>query len=74
MRANDLRRLVKGQPFRPFRFYVLDGTSFDIRHPELVQVAQSTVMVHFPAADDSTVPERYVLVALLHITRIEPLG
>jgi hypothetical protein len=72
MRPDDLRELLREQPFQPFTLYVLDGTSYAIRHPELAIVGRSTVRIGIAATDSaSNLPDRLVILALLHISRIE---
>ena len=75
MRPDDVRRLLRQQPFRPFRLYVLESTVYEVRHRDFAQVARSTVTIHFPNSSDADpVGERFVTVALLHITKLEPLA
>ncbi len=74
MRPEDIHRMLRQPSFRPFRLYILENTVYEIRHPELVIVERSTLNIHFPAADASmALGERYVTVALIHITRLEPI-
>jgi hypothetical protein len=74
MRPDDIRQLLRRQPFEPFRICVLDGTTYDVRDPDLIALGRSAVQIGFPAAR-LAVPllHREVLVALLHITRLEPI-
>ncbi len=74
MRPNDVRRLLRSQPFEPFRICLVDGTTYEIRHPDQVVVEQSTLslagsVAHLPAS----LANRDVLVALIHISRLEPI-
>jgi len=72
MRPNDVRALLDRRPIQPFRLFVLEVTSFEIRHPELAIVNPSTITLHFPSADETPpLVERYVIIALLHISRLE---
>ena len=72
MRPDDLRELLRQQPFHPFTSYVLDGTAIEIRHLELAAVMRSTVHLGGTGTDsDSTAPNRLTILALLHITRFE---
>jgi hypothetical protein len=75
MRPDDLRRLIDTRPFQPFRMLVLEQTSYEVRHPEAALVGPSTVMlleqVNVP---NQVAVEREVIIALLHITRLERLG
>jgi hypothetical protein len=75
MRPDDLRRLIDTRPFRPFRMLVLEQTSYEVRHPEAALVGQSTVMIVEQVNGPNPVAlEREVIIALLHITRLERLG
>lgn len=74
MRPDDLLRLLLKKPFEPFRLYILDGSNFEIRHPDQVMVERSTIAIagtvaHLPRS----LVERDVIVALLHISRLEPI-
>jgi len=35
MRAEDMQKMLKQQPFKPFRIYMSDGSRYDIKHPEV---------------------------------------
>jgi hypothetical protein len=52
----------------------LESTVYEIRHPEQAQTGRSTITVELP---DPSLPiplgERSVTIALLHITKIEPI-
>jgi hypothetical protein len=72
MRPDDLRRLLQRRPFRPFRLYVLESTVYEIRHLEQVLVGRSTITIELPDPDlPIPLGERSVIVALLHITKLE---
>ena len=75
MRPDDIRELLLRHPFEPFRICLVDGTTYDVRHPDLIAVGRSVLEVGYPAAR-LAVPlwDREVLVALLHITRVEPIA
>jgi hypothetical protein len=54
--------------------HVLEVTSYDIHHPEMVIVKRSTMDLYFSAAHPrAPLAERQVTVALLHITRLETI-
>lgn len=75
MRPEDILTLLRRQPFEPFRLYLSDGASFEVRHPELAMVGRSTVLVGIPAPDSAEpVFDRFVNCALMHITRTEPIN
>jgi hypothetical protein len=70
----QLHHLLREQPFRPFRIYLSNGRSNDIRHPELVMVARTVAVIGKPSPD-LPVPAiaDYAVVTLLHINDVEPL-
>ena len=75
MRPDDVRQLLWQQPFEPFRIVMLDGTTYDIRDPDLVLLERSVLKLGFPASKVSLpLTHREVVVALLHITRLEPIA
>jgi hypothetical protein len=36
---NQIREVVRAQPFRPFIIHLVDGRTFEVRHPEHVAMA-----------------------------------
>ena len=72
MRAGEIRAHLRKEPFRPIRIYISDGASYDVRHPELVLVTRTEVVIAFDAGEDD-IPERSAYCDPVHITRIEPL-
>ncbi len=69
----ELLQLLRRRPFVPFRIYLDEGTIYQVNHPEMVIVSTASAVIAFP---DTTVPglaQRYQIVALRHIARLEPL-
>jgi hypothetical protein len=65
---------VGAEPFRPFRINTAGGRSFDIRHPEMVQLGRSTITIFTFMSDGPEEPkERQVEVSLLLTESVEPL-
>ena len=65
---------VTAEPFRPFRITTTSGRTFDIRHPEMVQVGRSTMTIFtFMANESDGTKEQQVEVSLLLTESIEPL-
>ena len=56
---------MKTQPFRPFRIHVASGRTFDIRHPEMVKVFKTYLMVFKDFSSDSDFPEEFEFVSLM---------
>lgn len=73
MRAEDIRDLLKRQPFVPFRIHMTDGKSYDVMHPELVLLTKSYLHIAVSFDPESGVPDRTDFCALLHIVRVEEL-
>ena len=78
MRRDELIQALRTSPFRPFRLRVWDGAKFDIRHPEVLMVTHTAVVVSIldkGGNGESSYPkiERSTMVDLLHLTQIEDL-
>jgi hypothetical protein len=73
----DLLARLRTRPFEPFRMVTTDGTSYDVRHPDLVLVTLGSAIVGYPVSDpDPSVQGaagRYDIVSLRHIIRLEQL-
>src|SRR5437764_515015 len=76
MTLERLLQLLRRRPFVPFRLHLSGGTSYDIRHPEMMLVARTAVVVaiHEPGQSEQDVPARDVLISPLHITSAEDLA
>ena len=72
--AQDLLEWLDAKPFAPFRLFLSDGRTFDIRDPNRVWPGRQTAVVGLPAADDPRLIDRHTTVSLLHIVSIEPLA
>jgi hypothetical protein len=65
---------VGAEPFRPFRITTTSGRTFEIRHPEMVQVGRSTMTIFtFLSNEPEKTKEREVEVSLLLTESVEPL-
>ncbi len=73
MRPDELLEELRKRPFEPFRIHLTDGTVYQIPHPELVMVGRGKVLIGTPAQGESGVFDRYDVVSLLHIVRLEPI-
>jgi hypothetical protein len=84
MRPQDIRKLLKQEPFEPIRLALSDGRSVVIRHPDQVVVSERYVYVGLarlertpPLATPESgeaFPTDWILVNVLHVTSAEPLG
>jgi len=56
---------VKAEPFRPFRIQMASGKMFEIRHPEMIKVLKSYLLVFKSMGDTSEVPDEFETVSLM---------
>ena len=73
MRPSDIFDHHRNKPFQPIRICLSDGSSYDVRHPEMMAISATAVFIAQPPEVDG-VPGRSVHCDPLHITRIEPLS
>ena len=80
MRRDEIVEALRPGGFRPFRLFVSDGGTLDIRHPEMLMVTRHSAIVGIAEKPDSGGPaqaypeiERTARIALVHITRLEEL-
>ena len=64
---------VKAQPFRPFRLHMASGKSFDIRHPEMIKIGKSFLLIFSFATGELDVVEQWETVSLMLIESISHL-
>ena len=70
MHPSDLLTHARRQPFVPLRLYMSDGSSYDVRHPELIVISRREVAIAVDAAEGD-LPEHMIYCDPLHITRVE---
>jgi hypothetical protein len=71
MRPEELRELIRRQPFVPMRLHMTDGKTYEIRHPENVILSRARVDIGVGADPATGVVDHVDFVSLLHIVRIE---
>jgi len=70
----EINDALQRRPFQPFRAFISDGETYDIRHPELCVPGRHSVFIGVPAPGSEEMAfDRYAIVDLFHITRLEPL-
>ncbi len=72
MRPDEISAHLRRQPFQPIRVVVSDGSSYDVRHPEMMFVTRREVVIGLDVGDDR-IPERSAYCDPMHITQIEPI-
>ncbi len=73
MRPSDIAAHTRKQPFQPVRVFISDGTSYDVRHPEMMMVGRTEVIIGLESTRDD-VFDRFAYCDPVHITRIEPIN
>lgn len=72
MSPQEIQAQLRRQPFIPLRMHMSDGSSYDIRHPELAIVTRTVIMIALYNGSDSGMPELGISCDPLHVTRLEP--
>lgn len=62
---------LTAEPFEPFRLRMASGHTYEVRHPEMVTVGRSSLVVHTVDDDDRT---RWHNVSLMLLEEIQPLN
>jgi hypothetical protein len=74
MRPEQVTAALRVRPFQPFRIYVTDGRSYDIRHPDMVMVSRHYLIIGLPnPSGHEDYYETTATVSLLHVTGTEPI-
>ncbi|MGD0897267.1 MAG: hypothetical protein ABR915_05480 [Thermoguttaceae bacterium] len=66
MNREAMEELLRRQPFEPFEIRLTNGEKHEVRHPEMVLMLKSRLVIALP--DD-----RMVICPLLHIASVETL-
>ncbi len=72
MSRDDLRKLIRRQPFEPFRVVTSSRQTYDVRHPEMAALGRHEL--HLIIADEKN-PEsdNWAKCSLPHIASVEAL-
>jgi hypothetical protein len=70
--TNDFLSLKWRKPFIPFRLVTSDGTVYEVKHPELMMVGQSSVVIGYPSKEEPHAYSRMDVVSLRDVVRLEP--
>ena len=68
MNKEKLSTLVRRAIEDPFTIHMSDGTSYDIKSPEMIAVGKHTAFVHVPNGEEADTYER---LSMIHIVRVE---
>ncbi len=73
MTTREIFRYLRSEPFRPFRIHMASGRTFDIRHPEMVRVGKSDLVIFSLVSDEPGVHDDWDTVSFLLIESISHL-
>ena len=74
MAPEELASAVRHRPFVPFRLTLTEGSTYEVRHPELCMPGRRSAVLGLTAPDASDLLfDRSVTIDLLHIVKLEPL-
>lgn len=73
MTPQSVLNYVKAKPFRPFQIHMASGETFDVRHPEMVRVGRSSLMLFTLVNDDPELFDRWETISLMLMERISQL-
>ncbi|MBW3596468.1 MAG: hypothetical protein KY475_04240 [Planctomycetes bacterium] len=73
LRAEDIQTRLKEKPFRPVRIIASEGLHYDILHPDLVLVGRRDLTIGYPGADNPSIYDQVVRVALAHVVAMEDI-
>ncbi len=74
MAPEELASAVRRRPFVPFRLTLTEGSSYEVRHPELCMVGRRSAVLGLTSPNSTdTLFERSLTVDLLHVVKIELL-
>ncbi len=73
MRPEDVLFWLEAVPFKPFRICLNGGPSYEIRHPKMVRVTGTTMLIFSIAGEPEESLETAEMVGLVLVERIEPI-
>jgi len=75
MGPQDLDSELHKEPFQPFRIVTTTGKTYDIteRDRPMILVGKRTVIIGFRVPETDPHFDRYEVLSLVHIVRVEPI-
>jgi hypothetical protein len=71
MTSEDIKSELEREPFRPFRLHLVSGKVVAVKTPNDAHMLQNAVMVFFGRTVRSAMHDRYDVIALRNIERLE---
>jgi hypothetical protein len=73
MTVQTFRELLSQRPFRPFRFVMSSGESYEVRHPEMAMLTRTDLLVGVGESEEGVATE-FRICSLLHVATVEPVA
>lgn len=73
MTLQTFREVLAERPFKPFRLVMSSGMTYEVRHPEVVLLTRTSILVGIDDPGDG-VPAESKICSLLHVSAIEPIN
>jgi hypothetical protein len=73
MNLQTFRELLTQRPFKPFRLVMSSGQTYEVRHPEMVMLTRTDILVGTNDPGDG-IPAEFKICSLLHVSAVEPLA
>jgi hypothetical protein len=75
MGSQDLKTELKKEPFLPFRIVTTSGKTYDVteKDRDMLMVLKRVVIIGLRVAENDPDFDRYEVVSLVHIVRLEPI-
>jgi hypothetical protein len=75
MAPQDLEAELKKEPFQPFRIVTTGGKTYDVTEKDrpLLWIGKRVVLVGLRVPETDPYFDRYEVVSLVHIIRLEPI-
>ena len=73
MSRQTINDYIKAEPFRPFRVHLVSGRTFEVRHPEMIKLLQSTIIIFKPTENADSLSDEWNTVSLMLIESISHL-
>ena len=75
MRAEEIVQWLQKRPFQPFRLYLSDSRAYEVRHPEMIMMTPTSLVIGLPnPVQPGIIYQGYATVSLLHMTAVEPIA
>ncbi len=73
MSPEALNVFLKAVPFRPFRITMVNGRTYDIRHPEMVLLTRRDCFLSVHDRPDAEFADRVIAIGLAVVENVTPL-